>query len=147
MGIPGYQTPAETPDRVQPQTLTTATTLLISTVDRLVSAAHIQIAEADRDTVIAQIRSGHVTLVEALPEDIYAQGHLPGAVNVRPRRTAELAPTLLPDPAAPIVVYCGDASCDASLRVARYLTQLGYTNVRRYTGGKQDWTEAGLPLE
>ncbi len=24
---------------------------------------------------------------------------------------------------------------------------MGYTNVRDYTGGKSDWTRAGLPLE
>jgi Zn-dependent M28 family amino/carboxypeptidase len=32
MGIPGYQTPAETPDRVNPTTLTAATRLVIATV-------------------------------------------------------------------------------------------------------------------
>jgi rhodanese-related sulfurtransferase len=27
------------------------------------------------------------------------------------------------------------------------LAALGYTNVRDYEGGKQDWIDAGLPLE
>jgi rhodanese-related sulfurtransferase len=30
---------------------------------------------------------------------------------------------------------------------AAQLTKLGYTNVRKYAEGKQDWSEAGLPLE
>ncbi|MDP4509388.1 hypothetical protein [Nonomuraea turcica] len=32
MGMPGYQTPAETPDRVQPDTLVAAARLLVATV-------------------------------------------------------------------------------------------------------------------
>lgn len=39
MGIPGYQTPAETPDRVNPDTLIAATRLLVATVHHL--AAHV----------------------------------------------------------------------------------------------------------
>jgi Zn-dependent M28 family amino/carboxypeptidase len=38
MGIPGYQTPAETPDRVDPKTLAPATHLLIATVRRVGNA-------------------------------------------------------------------------------------------------------------
>ena len=30
---------------------------------------------------------------------------------------------------------------------ARELAALGYTNVRDYAGGKQEWMEAGLPVE
>jgi rhodanese-related sulfurtransferase len=45
------------------------------------------------------------------------------------------------------VLYCSDSSCLASGNVARELEALGYTNVRVYEGGKQDWVEAGLPVE
>jgi len=148
MGMPGYQTPAETPDRVQPETLVAATKLILSTVHRLTTAElQTVIVEIEQPELARLIEQGKVTVVEALPEHVFAQGHLPGALNIRPRRVAELAPSLLPDLATPIVVYCGDASCDASLRVARHLAQLGYRDVRRYTGGKQDWTAAGQPLE
>ena len=30
---------------------------------------------------------------------------------------------------------------------ANQLVAMGYTNVRKYAEGKQDWVEAGLPLE
>jgi rhodanese-related sulfurtransferase len=103
------------------------------------------IPEIHRDEVAEHIRRDDATLVEALPEHVYAEGHLPGAINIRPRRVDELAPTLLPDPDARIIVYCGSATCDASLRVAQHLHNLGYHNVHRYTAGKQDWTTAGLP--
>lgn len=148
MGMPGYQTPAETPDRVRPEALTAAVSLLLSTVEHLAAVSpEPTIAEIDRAELAELIQKGEITAVEALPEHVYAQGHLPGAVNIRPRRVAELAPHLLPDPAMPIAVYCGSASCDASLRAARHLARLGYTDVRRYAGGKHDWTNAGLTLE
>lgn len=35
MGLPGYQTPAETPDRVQPDTLLAAARLIVTTVQNL----------------------------------------------------------------------------------------------------------------
>jgi rhodanese-related sulfurtransferase len=105
------------------------------------------IPEMQRSELADLIVRGEVTVVEALPEDVYAQGHLPGAVNIRPRHSEELAPQLLPDLDTSVVVYCGSATCDASLRVAQRLTDMGYRNVHRYTGGKQDWVDAGLPID
>jgi len=45
-------------------------------------------------------------LVETLPETAYHHVHLPGAINLPPDHVANLAPKLLPDKAADIVVYC-----------------------------------------
>ena len=45
-------------------------------------------------------------LVETLPETAYDHAHLPGAINLPPEKIGELAPTLLPDKNADIVVYC-----------------------------------------
>lgn len=105
------------------------------------------IPAVSRAAVADGVRNGATVLVEALPEEVFAEGHLPGAVNIRPRRCAELAPVLLPDQHADIVVYCGSASCDASLRVARHLRELGYHHVSRYVEGKEDWVSAGHILE
>ncbi len=62
----------------------------------------------DRDALKQKIdRGDRFELVETLPAFMYRQGHLPGARNLPPNRVAELAPQLLPDRAADIVVYCG----------------------------------------
>jgi rhodanese-related sulfurtransferase len=45
-------------------------------------------------------------LVETLPRDSYDQAHLPGAINLPPDQVRELAPALLPDKHAEIIVYC-----------------------------------------
>jgi len=46
------------------------------------------------------------TLVETLAEVAYHHAHLPGAINLPPDRARELAPRLLPDKGAEIIVYC-----------------------------------------
>jgi rhodanese-related sulfurtransferase len=53
----------------------------------------------------------------------------------------------LPDRNAEIVVYCANARCDDSHHTARRLQELGYTNLRHYAGGKDEWRERQLPLE
>jgi rhodanese-related sulfurtransferase len=52
-------------------------------------------------------RKDNFFLVEALAPNYYNHAHLPGAINLPPDQIRELAPRLLPDKAADIVVYCG----------------------------------------
>jgi rhodanese-related sulfurtransferase len=88
-----------------------------------------------------------VTIVEALPEKYYKHSHLPGALNMPHDQTRELAPSLLPDKDALIVVYCANQACQNSTIASQELIALGYRNVREYAGGKQDWVDAGLPVD
>ena len=48
---------------------------------------------------------------------------------------------------AEIIVYCGGPTCPQSLQAAQKLTDLGYTNVRAYEGGLQEWKNAGNKIE
>ena len=93
------------------------------------------------------IEAGAVTVVEALPAMYYEDAHLPGAINIPHTEVRDLAPALLPDKDAAIVVYCANLPCPNSGVATRVLGKLGYTNVRDYAEGKEDWREAGLPLE
>jgi rhodanese-related sulfurtransferase len=49
---------------------------------------------------------GEFKLVETLAPHAYEHAHLPGAINLPPNQVQELAPSLLPDKSAEIVVYC-----------------------------------------
>jgi rhodanese-related sulfurtransferase len=51
-------------------------------------------------------RGDEFHLVETLPRTAYDHAHLPGAINLPPDQVKELAPQLLPDKSADIVVYC-----------------------------------------
>jgi rhodanese-related sulfurtransferase len=85
-------------------------------------------------------------LVEALSAKHYHSSHLPGAINL-PYELVYEAEEILMDKNAEIIVYCMNIDCEASTEEARELTQMGYRNVRHYAGGKQDWMQAGLPVE
>jgi rhodanese-related sulfurtransferase len=66
------------------------------------------VATISRDELKQQIdRHDPFKLVETLPEYMYRERHLPGAVNLPPNQLKELAAKLLPDKSADIVVYCG----------------------------------------
>jgi rhodanese-related sulfurtransferase len=100
-----------------------------------------------RDELKAAIENDEVTVVDALPSAYYEQQHLPGAVNLFVDDAAEHAAAVLPDKHAAIVTYCSNAACPNSEGVARTLTRLGYTDVRKFREGIQDWVGAGLPIE
>lgn len=100
-----------------------------------------------RNEIRERLASGDITLVDALPVNYYMAGHLPGAISLPPGRVAELAPQLLPDLSKTIVVYCSSSICQNSAITTEVLKNLGYTDVRRYVEGKEDWRSAGLPLE
>ncbi|MEV4245168.1 rhodanese-like domain-containing protein [Streptosporangium canum] len=100
-----------------------------------------------RDELSTAIEAGTVVVVDALGGDYYAQQHLPGAIALVESEVATRAAELLPDRDAAIVTYCSNPSCGNSEAVARRLIALGYTDVRKYREGIQDWTEAGLPVE
>lgn len=85
-------------------------------------------------------------LVEALGSAYFADAHLPGAINIPPDQVDRLAPRLLPDPEAEIVVYCS-GTCRNSEATARRLEELGYGQVLVYREGKEDWIEHSLPVE
>lgn len=102
----------------------------------------------DRDTLYRKLQSPNAPiLVEALPAKYWSDWHLPGAKHLPHDEIQALAPSVLPDRNAEVVVYCASATCQNSHIAARVLTQLGYTNVGVYAGGKKDWQEAGLPVE
>ncbi|MGF6884799.1 rhodanese-related sulfurtransferase [Nocardia sp. GAS34] len=100
-----------------------------------------------RDELAQEIEAGSVIVLDALGGAYYAKAHLPGALALVEAEVDSRAPQLLPDRAAAIVTYCSNAACPNSQNVATKLERLGYTNVRKYRDGIEDWTGAGLPIE
>jgi rhodanese-related sulfurtransferase len=100
-----------------------------------------------RDELAEALSTGEVVVLDALGAAYFEQQHIPGALNLVEEDVAERAATLVPDKDTAIVVYCSNAACGNSQAVANRLAALGYTNVRKYREGIQDWVEAGLPTE
>jgi rhodanese-related sulfurtransferase len=100
-----------------------------------------------RDQVKAHVDQNSAVIIESLPEAHYAAGHLPGAIRLMADQVKDLAPQLLKDKDRQIITYCASQKCTASADTAEVLKGLGYKNVAKYAGGKEDWSQAGLSLE
>jgi rhodanese-related sulfurtransferase len=86
-------------------------------------------------------------LVEVLPEEDYHKAHLPGAINLPPDQVSRLAWKRLKNRDAEIVLYSDGSPSHPSEDAARELAEKGYTHVRDYAEGKEDWIDSGLPIE
>lgn len=99
-----------------------------------------------REQLNSAIDTGSVTVVDALPAAPYGQRHIPGALNLVEGDAEAKATELLPDLGASIVTYSTNAVCGRGEALARRLEELGYTDVRVYREGIEDWVGAGLPV-
>ena len=97
-----------------------------------------------RDELKAKLdRDDDFKLVMTMGEWAYEMAHIPGSFNIS---SMEQGQDLI-SPEDEIVVYCSNEACMASQAAYHFLTSNGYTNVRRYAGGLDDWQEAGFELE
>lgn len=88
-----------------------------------------------------------MTIIEALPQKYFDAEHLPGALNIPHDEIQVLAPDILPDKNAFMVVYCASTDCRNSKIATDTLQKMGYTNAFEYVEGKQHWLEANFPVE
>jgi rhodanese-related sulfurtransferase/DNA-binding transcriptional ArsR family regulator len=97
-----------------------------------------------RRELLERMRDGLVTVLDVRPEDEFALGHLPGAVNIPladlERRLAHLTSD------TEIVAYCRGPYCVLSFEAVALLRRRGY-RVRRLEDGFPEWKAAGLPVE
>ena len=96
-----------------------------------------------REELLQRSRVGAVTVLDVRPEDEFALGHLPGAVNI-PLRALEGRLSEL-DASQAIVAYCRGPYCVLSYEAVAALRVRGF-KVRRLEDGLPEWRAAGLPV-
>ncbi|PQO23920.1 ArsR family transcriptional regulator [Rhodobacteraceae bacterium WD3A24] len=119
----------------------------LAEVDRILGAWFADrdsLEPVSREELMARMREGGVTVLDVRPEDEYAAGHVPGALNVPiealESRLADL------DPHHEIVAYCRGPYCVFSFEAVAALRARGF-QVRRLEDGLPEWKAAGLPVE
>lgn len=113
---------------------------------RLAEDARQRILEVTIDDVHGMIERGkRFHLLDVREESEWANGHLPGACHLSKGIIERDIENAIPDPGAPIVLYCGGGF--RSALVADNLQKMGYTNVASMAGGWRGWIEADLPVE
>ncbi|MBX9944095.1 MAG: metalloregulator ArsR/SmtB family transcription factor [Reyranella sp.] len=96
-----------------------------------------------RAELMDRLKAGIVTVLDVRPEDEFALGHLPGAINV-PLGALERRLTDL-EPDREIVAYCRGPYCVLSYEAVAMLRARGF-KVRRLEDGLPEWRAAGLPV-
>ncbi len=97
-----------------------------------------------RDELLDRLGEGSMTLLDVRPADEFAQGHLPGAINIP---AGELLERLGELPAAhEIVAYCRGPFCVLSSDAVTALRAHGL-RARRLDAGFPDWRAEGLVVE
>lgn len=115
-----------------------------ATTGSAASAAPAQGASLDAAGFAAALKRPGTTVVDVRTPAEFAQGHLPGAVNLDvsspdfARRLATL------DPAAPYAVYC--RSGNRSAAALAQMSAAGFTAAYHLDGGVGAWSDAGGEL-
>jgi rhodanese-related sulfurtransferase/DNA-binding transcriptional ArsR family regulator len=96
-----------------------------------------------REELLERSRAGTVTILDVRPEDEFALGHVPHAVNV-PLRALESRLSEF-DPSKEIVAYCRGPYCVLSFEAVAALRARGF-KARRLVDGLPEWRAAGLAV-
>lgn len=101
-----------------------------------------------RTELLERARDGLVTVLDVRPEEEYAAGHVPGAVNIPLQELEQRLKELgnLNDENREIVAYCRGPHCVLAFDAVARLREKGL-NARRMEDGYPEWKTAGLPVE
>lgn len=119
----------------------------VAEIERVMAAyfrARDEMEPVSRADLLARMRDGVVTVLDVRPEDEFALGHVPGAVNV-PLSALERQLADLPRDKE-IVAYCRGPYCVLSFEAVAELRARGFS-VRRLEDGFPEWKTNGLPVE
>jgi len=113
------------------------------------AAAHFGAAfayETDCRDVFESMRHGRqdFVLLDVRSPELYAQGQVPGALNLPQAKIVEAKLRDYPD-ATLFVVYCAGPHCNGAHRAALRLARLGRP-VKLMIGGVTGWLDEGLAL-
>jgi rhodanese-related sulfurtransferase len=98
-----------------------------------------------QDVVRRQALGESFVLVDVREESEFSAGRIPGAKHIGKGVIERDIEEIIPDPATPLVLYCGGGY--RSALAAHNLQLMGYTNVISMDGGFRGWKESGLEID
>ncbi len=97
-----------------------------------------------REELMSRARQGMVTVLDVRPEEEFAAGHVPGAINIQLSDLEEHLDAFEPD--QEIVAYCRGPHCVLAYDAVSRLRSAGL-KARRLQDGYPEWKTSGLPYE
>jgi 3-mercaptopyruvate sulfurtransferase SseA len=88
-------------------------------------------------------------ILDARSPEEYEAGHIPGAINIPHDQIPQYQDVLTREVSndAHIICYCRGPSCDFSDLLATELKIIGWPDISVFSGGWEEWTKAGYPVE
>jgi len=134
---------------------------VVTLVSSLRNTADIHLAEVERlmqsyltqkdsfeaisaEALLERVQHGEVTVLDIRPEEEFAAGHLPNAINIPPDELTQRIGEL--DNNQTIVAYCRGPYCLFSYDAVTLLKEKGYT-AQRLEDGYPEWQAAGYPTQ
>lgn len=98
------------------------------------------VREIGYDAFMRFMNAGPYYLIDARGADKFAEGHIPGAVNIYGGEVQSRIPDIIQSPRDRIIlIYCDGGECELSHHVADVLKQFNYGPIFIYTGGWAEW--------
>ncbi len=126
--------------------LTVMAALLCTLGAGCTSAPEVPSGPITPEALVRRIEAGDAPLmVDVRQAAEFAQGHVPGAINIPHDVMGERLAELGPDRDREIVIYC--RSGRRAVVAEEILAAAGFTHVRDLDGHMLDWKAAGRPTE
>ncbi len=105
-----------------------------SAQENTAKGSYMQISQEEAKRIMEE--ESDYLIVDVRREDEFAQGHIPGAVNIPNESIIDTKPPLLPDTEQLLLIYC--RSGNRSKQAAQKLAGMGYSKVYEF-GGISTW--------
>jgi rhodanese-related sulfurtransferase len=117
--------------------------------ERIVSAT--VAPRSPRTVVLEEVEQlqGKTLRIDARIPELYAEGHLPGAVSLPYAEVDGLLDSFKARVAKDesMIIYCSGYGCPDSFDLSLLLLAEGYQDVGVFEGGYPQWRDAGKPIE
>lgn len=98
------------------------------------------VREIGYDAFSRFLNAGAYYLIDARGAEKFAEGHIPGAVNIYGGEVQSRIPDIMQAPRDRVIlIYCDGGECELSHHVADVLKQFNYGPIFIYTGGWAEW--------
>jgi rhodanese-related sulfurtransferase len=134
------------PDGVAMPRLLALSSLVLVTTVALSAQAIRNVPRITIDELKPLMEKGAVLVIDVRRPDEFAQGHIPGALNMDYTLVAAQGSRFKGETRT-IVTYCACSNEMTAARAAVDLAQLGLSGAKALKGGWDEWVQRGEPVE
>ena len=101
--------------------------------------------ELDQQQALDKIKTGNISVIDVRTPEEFAEGHVPGAINIPYDKIGERLHEIPATKDQPVLLYCRTGKRAAMAETT--LTAAGYSNLYHLKGDMQAWSDNKQPIE